>query len=384
MDTFGASELSKLTGNREGTCVTIFMPTHATGRDGQQDALRLKNLVAKAERVLIDRGTRSSEARKLLQPVRDLPGEPGFWEKRSHGLALFVADNVFDRYRVPISLHEEVVVNQRFQVKPLLPLLGANDEFFLLAFSQNRVRFFRGRQFSLQEIPVKGMPENMQKALNYDQVYRGSQVHSAQRGSDLGKQGAVFHGQGGERELAKDDLARYFRIIDSALHNVLRSRKTPLILAAVQYLLPIYRDVTAYPYIAREELAGNPDHLSDQELHAQAWPFVKAWTEAGRADAAAKYRQLAGTGKTADDLKQILTAACQGQVECLFVDRHAHQWGSFNAQTNALQLNGEPDRSGLDDLLDLAAAQTLTHSGTVYSVECSECPSPPICAVLRY
>jgi len=384
MDTFGASELRRLTGNRQGTCVTIFMPTHSTGRDGQQDALRLKNLIGKAERDLVDQGARTTDVRKLLQPVRELPGEPGFWEKRSHGLALFVAEGVFDRFRVPISLDEQVIVNQRFQVKPLLPLVNSKDDYCLLALSQNRVRFFEGRQFGLREVHVDGLPENMEKALNYDQVFRGSQVHSGQRGSDYGKQGAVFHGQGGEREIAKEDLAKYFRLIDSALHPVLRDRQTPMILAAVQYLLPIFRDVSTYPHIAREELPGNPDHLSDRDLHTRAWPIVASWSEADRAAAAAKYQQLAGTGKTADDLRQILPAACQGQIESLFVDRGAHLWGSFDVQTSEVQLNGEAEKAAADDLLDLAAVQTLLNRGTVYSVEAEKCPSPPICAVFRY
>jgi hypothetical protein len=384
MDTFGASELRRLTGTNHGTCISIFMPTHAAGRDGQQDVLRLKNLTAKAERDLLAQGLRSPEVRKLLQPIRDLPGEPSFWEKRSQGLALFVADGVFDRFRVPLALDESVVVNRRFQVKPLLPLLNANDKFYLLAFSQNRVRLFEGDQFGCQETSVEGLPESMDTALNYDQVSRSSQMHSAQRGSEHGKQGAVFHGQGGERELAKDDLAKYFRMIDAALHPVLRAKQTPLLLAAVQYLLPIFRDVATYPHIAREELAGNPDHLSGHELHARAWPIVAAWSDAEQASAAAKYQQLAGTGKTADDLPQILPAACQGQIETLFVDRVAHRWGSYDAQTNQMQLNGQADTEVADDLLDLAAVQTLLNRGTVYSVETGKCPSPPICAVLRY
>jgi hypothetical protein len=384
MDTFGASELRRLTGTGHGTCISIFMPTHAAGRDGQQDVLRLKNLTAKAERDLLEQGMRSPEVRKLLQPVRDLPGEPSFWEKRSQGLALFVADGVFDRFRVPLSLDEAVVVNQRFQVKPLVPLLNANERYYLLAFSQNRVRFFKGDHSGCHETAVEGLPESMAKALNYDQVSRSLQVHSGQRGSDYGKQGAVFHGQGDEGDIAKEELAKYFRLIDAALHPVLRNKQTPMILAAVHYLLPIFRDVSTYPHIARGDLVGNPDHLSDHELHARAWPLVTAWSEVNQATAAAKYQQLAGTGKTADDLHQILPAACQGQIETLFVDRGAHRWGSFDVQTSEVHLNGQVEKQPADDLLDLAAVQTLLNRGTVYSVNTEKCPSPPICAVLRY
>jgi hypothetical protein len=47
-------------------------------------------------------------------------------------------------------------------------------------------------------------------------------------------------------------------------------------------------------------------------------------------------------------------------------------------------LNGDTVGATSDDLLDLAAVQTLSNRGTVYSVEAEKCPSPPICAVFRY
>ena len=123
MDAFSTSDLRKLTAAHPGPCVSIFMPTHAAGRDGQQDALRLKNLLSQAERSLVDQGLRAPEAKELLEPVRDWPAETSFWEKRSQGLAVYVAAGLLNRFRVPLPLDEMVVVNRRFQVKPLLPLI---------------------------------------------------------------------------------------------------------------------------------------------------------------------------------------------------------------------------------------------------------------------
>jgi len=358
------------------------MPTHAAGRDGQQDALRLKNLVSQAKCGLVDQGMRAPDAKKLLAPVRELPAEPGFWEKRASGLAIFLSDGVFDRFRVPLELDETVIVNQRFQVKPLLPLLSTNDQFSLLAISQNRVRFFEGRRYSIHEVKVQGMPENMERALNIDSADRGSQVHSAMRG-DLGKQAAVFHGHGGERDAAKDDLARYFRMIDAALHRELRDQHAPLFLVGVRYLLPIYREVSSYAHIAADELPGNPDHLNERELHSRAWPLVEAHVESTRREATAKYRQFAGTGKTANDVRRIVPAAYQGQIETLFVDRNSHEWGLYDPMTGSVELRS-PQRPGDDDLLDYAAVQTLLHRGSVFAVAPDQSPSPPIAAVFRY
>ena len=90
MDTFSTSDLRNLAGSQSGLCVTIYMPTHAAGQNGQQDALRLKNLLSQAEHALVEQGVRSPDARRMLDPIREFPNEPAFWEKRSDGLALFI------------------------------------------------------------------------------------------------------------------------------------------------------------------------------------------------------------------------------------------------------------------------------------------------------
>lgn len=384
MDTFSTSDLKRLTTAQQGPCVSIFMPTHAVGPDGQQDALRLKNLLARAQRGLVDQGVRAPEAKKLLDPVRDLPAEHGFWEKRSQGLAVFIADGLWNRFRVPLPLDESVVVNRRFQVKPLLPLVGVNDQYFVLALSQNRVRFLAGRQFGMHEIKVEGLPKDMARALNYDSSERPSLGHTAPRGQP-GKSSAVVHSLGGDREPSKDELTPYFRSIDAALRDSLRDQRHPLILAGVQYLLPIYREVSSYAHIADDEVPGNPDHLSEHELHERTWPLVRSHVEHARQEAVAKYQKLAGTGKTSDDLRQIVLAAQQGQIESLFVDRTAHCWGAFDAATSQMTVREPPaSEPGDDDLLDYAAVQTLLHRGAVYAVPAEQVPSPPVAAILRY
>lgn len=383
MDTFSTSDLRKLTAIQTGPCVSIFMPTHAAGRDGQQDALRLKNLLAQAERGLIDQGLRAPDAKQLLEPVRELPADSRFWEKRSLGLAVFVHEGFLNRFRVPLSLDEMAIVNRRFQIKPLLPLIGTNDQYYVLALSQNRVRLLEGRQFGMQGVKVDGLPKDMAQFLNYDSSERPSLAHTASR-RQPGKSSAVVHSLGGEREPAKDELAQYFRAIDAALRETLRDQRTPMILAGVQYLLPIYREVSSYGFIAKDELLGNPDHLSEHELHSRTWPLIKARVAVAQQEVAAKYRKLAGTGKTSDDVRKIVAAAHQGQVESLFVDRAAHRWGVFDpASGEVIERESSPQR-GDDDLLDLAAVQTLLHRGEVYAVAADQVPAQPVAAVFRY
>jgi hypothetical protein len=383
MDRFGTSELRRLTGEQTGPCVTVYLPTHVSSEQGQQDPVRLKNLVQQVEDRLAESWMRAADARKLLKAARELPTDPAFWSERSHGLALFITPESFQRYRLPVKFDELAMVNRRFYVKPLLPLLTGGDRFFVLALSQNKVRLFAAARYGIQDVEVPGLPTDMDTALNYVGSDRGSQVHSAMRGS-LGKQAAVFHGQGGQSDTRKDDLATFFRLVDAALQPVLREETTPLLLAGVEYLLPIYREVGSYAYVAQPELAGNCDYLTAHQIHQRAWPLMEPLFQRVREEAAAKYFRLAGTGKTSDDVQQIVPASHEGRIETLFVDLHSLQWGSFHPESNTIELHEQP-QNGDDDLLDLAAVQTLLHRGTVYSVERDQVPSGRLAAaVFRY
>jgi hypothetical protein len=64
------------------------------------------------------------------------------------------------------------------------------------------------------------------------------------------------------------------------------------------------------------------------------------------------------------------------------VDRQ--RWGYFEPETGEVVagMTGEP---GVDELLDLAAVQTLRHSGIVHAVAAADVPdSGDIAAIFRY
>jgi len=385
MDTFTTNDLWSLTGSRAAPCISIHMPTHPAGPERQQDSLRLKSLLQRAEEQLEEKWLRGASAHKILEPVRELAADPHFWEQRGAGLAIFVSPDTFARYRVPLRLDELSIVNARFQIKPLLALLNAQDRYWLLTLSQNKVALWEGNREGLRQTPVKGLPESKKQALNYENTQRASQIHSATNSAmGSGKQAAVFHGQGGAAETAKEEIEQYFRLVDAALKPVLRNAGDPLFLAGVDYVLPIYRKVNHYPQLVTHELVGNHDHWTSHQLHEKVWPLVQAHYDRSRHEAAARFRSLVGTGKASDDLRAIVPAAVQGKVETLFVDRRAHVWGVYDEQTGTAALHDETF-PGADDLLDVAALNTLKCRGSVYAVLSGDLPgTTAAAAVFRY
>jgi hypothetical protein len=370
MDLFTGDDLKALLANSRTPCVSIFMPTHRGG--GEEDPVRWRVHMGEAEERLVATGLGASEARELLGPARRLLEDVSFWKNQCDGLAFFLAPQFLRLYRLPLAFRDLVAVTTRFQVTPLLPLLSGDGRFFVLALSQNAVRLLQGTHYSIHEVDLKGVPRSLSEALLTHDSDEPLTFHA--RPTSGGTWGAIFEGHGVGIDDKKDDLLRYFQRIDRGLHPVLREAKAPLVLAAVDYLQPIYRQANTYPQLLEEGVEGNPDRLSSRELHDRAWPLVKPLFKAALQRAAAQYRQLAGTEHASGDLEAVVAAAYEGRVETLFVALGRQVWGVFDPAAGRVERHEEA-LVGDVDLLDFAAAHALAHGRTVYALEPAQVPS---------
>jgi hypothetical protein len=103
-------------------------------------------------------------------------------------------------------------------------------------------------------------------------------------------------------------------------------------------------------------------------------------------EALATYEALAGadSDRASADLAEILPAAHFGRVGVLFVATGVQRWGSFDRQSNALEVH-EQHEPGDEDLLDVAAVQTLLQGGTIYAVGPGDVPADaPLAAIFRH
>jgi hypothetical protein len=371
MDLFTRDDVKTILADHLSPCVSLFMPTHRGG--AEEDPIRWRKHLAEAEEQLVKTGWRAAEAKELLAPARRLLEDNAFWKNQSDGLAGFLAPKFLRLFRLPLTFKDRVAVAKRFSILPLLPLLNGSGRFFILALSQNAVRLLHGTHHSVSEVDLKGVPQNLAEALLAHEAKQPFSFFGRRAGEGVGSWAGIFHGHGVGIDDTKEELLHYFQKIDRGLHPLLKEEKAPLVLAAVDYLRPIYHQANTYPHLLEKGVEGNPDRLSSQELHDRAWPLVKPLCEEARQRAAAQYRQLAGTGHASGDLETVVAAAHEGRVETLFVALGRQVWGVFDPATGWVQRH-EQASFGDVDLLDLAAAHTLAHGRTVYAVGPEQVP----------
>jgi hypothetical protein len=379
--TLSIEELKPIMTETHSPAVSLFLPTHRAGPDIQQDSIRLKNLLKQAEQQLITKGSRPGEARELLRPVSDLLDDAGFWRQQADGLAIFRSSEMFRIYRVPLALDEWCSVADRFYLKPLLPLLINDGRFYILALSHKAVRLLECSRERVQETGLPHVPQGMQEGLPTGSAPQ-LQLHALPVG---GNQTARFHGHGvGADDADVTNLTRYFQRVEDGLAPVLPDRRDPMILACVEYLAPIFKGVSRYRPILDTIVSGNPDGLQNEELHEKAWPIAEAHFRQAHARSAAQYLEGIAKARAGNRLQDVLPAAYQGRVASLFVPLRTRRWGRFDAERLAVEEHQE-ERPGDDELLDLAATQTLLHGGAVYGVEPDEMPDGQlVAAVYRF
>ena len=360
--------------------ISIFLPTHRSGQDTQQDPIRLKNLLRDAEKQLLDGGMGPREAGALLQPAQALLDDANFWNHQHDGLAVFMSADDFHYYALPFSVEELLVVAQSYYVKPVLPLFTNNGHYYVLAISQNEIRLFEGTRYGVGQIDLpEGTPESLEAALRLDGPQKTLQMHP-------GGGGGMFHGQGPGDEEQKVWIEQYLNLVDTSLKEIFREQNAPLVLAGVDYLLPMYRKVSEYSNIMEEGITGNPDHLRPEELQEQAWRIVETYFQQETKKIVEQYQQLADTDKATDNVEEIVAAAFNGRVDKLILSVENQIWGAFNPKDGKVMRssNGQSKKYNLA-LLDFTAMHTLQNGGTVCALSQDEMPTDsPIAAVFRY
>lgn len=383
MESLSLETIMQLALPADGHRVSLYMPTSRFSPSNQEkDSTRLKNLLRDAETALVARGMRAADAQALLAPGRVLLDDRPFWLRSRDGLAVLLGEDTYHVLQIAMPVPEHVHVDYRFWIRPLLPLLGRDESYWVLALSQKRVRLLEGGPSSLVEVPVERIPKSLGDALKWEDFEKASlQFHTGTSGSG-GKRPAVFHGTG-EPDI-KNELTRFFREIERGLHEHLGKDHAPLVLAGVDYLIPLYREVNTCPLLLADAVTGNPDSLGEQLLHERSWAIAAREFRKPLEEAVTAIDEAWASPRVVTDPRQILDSAAVGRVGSLLLSESAGWWSQKEGTSSEVAVHdGYPE--GDEDLLERAALDTLSTGGQVFTVPADKMPhGARVVAMLRY
>jgi len=366
-------EIVGLAGADAGQRTSLYLPTHAAGKDVTQDPIRFRGLIRRVSEEVEDPA--------VLDTVRALADDSEFWAHGSAGLGVLVDGGGTTVVRLSDAVDELAVVSDRFHLKPLLVALANATRFEVLALSQHAVRLVGASGSAAVELDVPDLPSGMPEALQWDDRERQLQSHSAGR-TVGGQVAAGFHGQGGRADSRDADIQRFLQMVDRAVVDHRRGSALPLVLAGVDELVAAYRGLTRCQHVLDGHIPGNPEQLRADELADRARPLVHPPTS--DAEQRARESYLARAAATVDTVEQAVIAAAAGQVASIFVPADQAYWGRYRAG-HVVLVEHDVREPGDHDLADVAATETLRHGGEVFVVPACDLPGAgTAAATLRY
>jgi len=382
--------------------ISLYLHTHRTVAEKDQDRIRLKNLVRTACDELVAAGMSTSEATSACAPATAILEDDSFWRESSDGLVLFVSNQTTEVMRLDTPVPEQSVVGDRFYLRPLFAVHQGDRRFYALAIDKNGSRLFKGDGASMEQLPLEGAPESLADELKYDQREESMQMSTfagPQAKAGAGRAQGMFHGHGGEKDVEKNDLERYLRKVEKAVAKTIACDGTaPLVLLGVEYAIASYRALNTCRALSSEQVNGATDELPEHQIHALALAALEPHFAAVRDAAVAEVTDKSGSPVVVDDPARIAEAAVAGRVRMLLFDDGAGPFGVFDREKFAAEVvcadaprllrendsAAEPVGTCGWDLVDLAAAETLLQGGDVLAFSGEDSPIHGAVALLRY
>ncbi len=363
--------------------VSLFMSTHVAGRDVRQDPVELKNLLKQAEDRLSAGGMRPTEARDLLEPGQLLLEDTGFWQQAKGGLALYIGPNFFKAYHVPIELEEQCVVNDRFDVKPLLPLL-AGKRFYVLGVSDHHVRLLECTPRTCHRVQLpKDVETTIETAIRGGLDGNPGTVRHQGSPSNPASMGGAHHGVEEIQHEVHEDRMFYYRQIDEGVRKVMGDEKDVVIIAATDSVAPFYKQASHLKNLHESFIHGSPEHVSHEQLHQQALELMAPIWHKELNELQNQFGTAISHNLASRDVKEIIPAASMGRVGILFVSTGSTHWGKISDTLEIM--DAAADETGVEDLIDRAAVETLRTQGQVVVVKPEEMPgNGELAAIYRY
>lgn len=365
MKTINKNDVLSLIEHTSQPCLSLYMPAHRSSAQAEGDVKLMKNLISIAQEKLKSSGVPSSVSDNIIKKIEsETLKDADLWIEGADGVAVFASPDYFNVFQLPRKFPERAEVDVRFVITPLVPLLISEIEFHVLALSINQVRLYQCTPYSIEKIELPNAPNSLKEFLQFDETQKQMQYRTITASSGS----KIMHGHGPGKEDEKEQLKQYCMKIDNALVQFMNSHKTPLVVASTDTLWGVFHDVSKNSPYNPKSILGNYEHMNVKEIKDNAWKKIESDVKQQNEKLFATYKELEGTGKTQNDIRQILPSAMDGRVNVLFAEVDKGIYGRYEHENQEISLS-ESRQDDDEDLLNLTVSMVLKKSGNVIPIE---------------
>lgn len=383
MEKFKLDDLKDLAGVNEDNLISIYLPTFKKGYEVNQSRIHLKNLLKEAEEKLVNKGMNKRDADNFIEPGLKLLDETLFWQNQDKSLALFISEKDYKYYKLPIDVEPAVVNANVYYLRPLLQLVTSYRDFNILTLSQDEIKLYKCNQYNIEEISV---PEIDELVEDYIPIVELNRESNSPKGAASSGVGPGMHGYNEISDVERNDIIKHLKNIDKEVTRVLRDEKNPLIIYSVDYIYPIYRDLSSYNNILDDFIKGSPLGVNKTDIHAKAVEIFKKEIDENYKKEIERYERVKNSSRdlSLSHIEDLVKEAYKGSMGTLFLSQEAVEWGKFDKDNFTIEIM-DKEADGAIELLDYAGMKTLENGGKVHVATWDELPEKsPSAGILRY
>jgi Bacterial archaeo-eukaryotic release factor family 3 len=365
-----------------GPCITLLFPPYRPGQPGESAAAVLKTDLQEAARKLAARRVAEPLINELLEPLRQLSHEEASLAGSGSAHVIFRSQGVFRQFelRVPPSPARGCTVGNCFWVRPMLASLALPADIYVLEVTKKSVKLLACGLTEVARVGLpKGTPDTLEEALEF-KAPDHDLINRSAAGPSTGAMHGVQFGTGSGRETQHAHLHDFYRAIDRGVNELLRSSDALLILAGVDVDVAIYRSISTYAHLLAEGIHGSPGAaITPAQILRRAHEIALFDVQRQAGLELAECQERLAPGRFSSALENILPASAEGRVSVLYLDENGQRMGNFD---------GKPYGGSAywhdEDLLNVAAVETLRHGGAVHALPSHLMNGPVAAAALRY
>ena len=359
-----------------GPCLTLTLPAYHPGEQARSQGRFLKASLQNAAIELRKRGVSPQATSALLGPLQQLAEDPALLKGSATGRIVFRSENTLKEFVSTEPRTAALAVGSVFAIRPMLPELTAPRVFYILAVARDRVSLKRCTGHFLENVDLpRGVPATLDDAMELEPPDHDLENRSA-AGHAIGAIRRVRFGTGSGRETVHAHLSDFYKLVDRGICKMIHQPGIPLVLAGVDEEVAAYRAISGFPNLASESVHGSLD-MPPADMVARASTILRREAELLAADDVLDEKERGTPNHFLTEPAAILRAAFEGRVHRLYLNEDAERFGDHE--------NASYRSWGREDLLNLAAVQTILHRGTVYELPGSMMPDSDVAAaVLRY
>jgi hypothetical protein len=360
-----------------GWRLSLYLPFTKSWREPLEDKILLRDLRREARASLENHFASSVEQEAILASIDALLAEPDASRLAGEGMALFAAEGKVMGVLLPFAPAPSVLVDRRFRLHGILPQLFGRDRYYLLKLSQHDIRLWDCDGVAMIPVSLAGLDTDIRTTPHFQDAQRQVGLHTNSAGHHgLGRGDVAHSGAGpGNGKDSKSEIETFFRQIDHGIQSRMPVPGLPLLLAGVEYLMPIYRKVNTYRDLLPSEIPGNPEASGSMaDLHVRANALMSERERAERNHAMGTYVENLSRARSCAGYTDTVPCAVQGRLTHLFVEDGPIHWGTYEPETGRTT-DWDVYRDGAEELANLACIHAYHGRARIYAFAAGELPS---------